>query len=94
MAWRLFRRIRIAPGIGINLSRSGPSLSIGPRGFKKTFGKKGVRTTVGVPGTGVFHTEVEPWTASSPGQRLHCPSCNQVVAKSANFCPHCGAALH
>lgn len=71
MGWRLFRRIRIAPGIRINLSRSGPSLSVGPRGFQKTIGRKGVRTTVGRPGTGIFHTDVEPGirrpAASDPG---------------------------
>ncbi len=36
MSFRFFRRMKIAPGISLNLSRSGPSLSLGPRGAKLT----------------------------------------------------------
>jgi len=93
MGWRLFKRIRIAPGLGINVSRSGLSLSVGPRGFKKTFGPRGVRTTVGLPGTGVYHTDLEPWPTDVEDGRLRCPACHRIVAKSASFCAHCGAAL-
>jgi len=56
MGFRFFRRIRIAPGLTVNLSRSGASLSIGPRGAKYTIGPRGSRTTVGLPGTGLFYT--------------------------------------
>ena len=57
MAFRLFRRIKIAPGITINLSKSGLSASAGMRGARVTLGPRGVRRTVGVPGTGVSYTE-------------------------------------
>jgi len=57
MAFRFFRRIRIAPGIRMNLSKSGPSFSFGPRGAALTLGPRGVRTTVGLPGTGLYYTE-------------------------------------
>lgn len=57
MGFRFFRRIRIAPGISINLSKSGASLSVGPRGAKLTVGPRGTRTTVGIPGTGMYYTE-------------------------------------
>ena len=53
---RLWRRARLAPGVTINLSKSGPSVSVGPRGSKVTFGRRGVRQTVGIPGTGLFAT--------------------------------------
>jgi len=53
---RLWRRARIAPGVTINLSKSGPSVSVGPRGSKVTFGRRGVRQTVGIPGTGLYAT--------------------------------------
>jgi hypothetical protein len=56
MPLRFFRRVRIAPGVSINLSKSGASVSVGPRGAKVTVGPKGVRTTVGLPGTGVYYT--------------------------------------
>jgi hypothetical protein len=56
MPLRLFRRVRIAPGVSINLSRSGASVSVGPRGAKVTVGPRGVRRTVGLPGTGIYYT--------------------------------------
>ena len=40
----------------MNLSRSGPSLSLGVRGAHVTVVSRGVRRTVGVPGTGLFYT--------------------------------------
>lgn len=57
MAFRFFRRIRIAPGISINLSKSGASVSMGPRGAKFTLGPRGTRKTVGIPGTGLYWYE-------------------------------------
>ncbi|MDI7252965.1 MAG: DUF4236 domain-containing protein, partial [Actinomycetota bacterium] len=56
MAFRFWRRIRIAPGVTLNLSKSGGSLSFGPRGAKFTIGTRGKRATVGIPGTGLFYT--------------------------------------
>lgn len=53
---RFFRRVQIAPGIRLNLSRSGPSLSLGVRGAHLTMGRRGLTRTVGLPGTGVFYT--------------------------------------
>jgi hypothetical protein len=58
---RLFRRVRLAPGVSLNLSGSGPSVSLGVRGAHVTIGKSGVRQTVGIPGTGVFYTNREGW---------------------------------
>lgn len=53
---RLWRRVKIAPWITINVSKSGPSVSLGPRGAKVTLGRRGVRQTLGIPGTGIFAT--------------------------------------
>ena len=52
----------MAPGISVNLSKSGASLSMGPRGAKVTVGKRGVRRTVGVPGTGLYYTTQDSWS--------------------------------
>ncbi len=53
MGFRFYRRIRIAPGVSLNVGKTGASVSVGPRGAKMTFGKKGTRASVGLPGTGV-----------------------------------------
>jgi tetratricopeptide (TPR) repeat protein len=69
MAFRFFRRFRVAPGITMNLSKSGPSLSFGPRGAKMTLGSKGMRRTLGLPGTGFYYTEHSSWSSSSEKRR-------------------------
>src|SRR5437867_7814390 len=56
MGFRFYRRVRLFPGVSVNLSRSGPSLSVGVRGAHVTVGKRGVTRTVGLPGTGIFYT--------------------------------------
>ncbi len=56
MGFRFWRRVKIAPGLSLNLSKSGGSLSFGPRGAKFTIGPRGRRATVGLPGTGLFYT--------------------------------------
>ncbi len=61
MRFRFFRRIRIIPGLRLNLSKSGVSASIGTRGAWFTIGRKGTRTTVGLPGTGLYWTEAKSW---------------------------------
>ena len=57
MGFRLSRRFRIAPGIRVNLGKSGLSFSGGVRGARVTVGRRGVRGTVGAPGTGISYTE-------------------------------------
>lgn len=60
MGFRFWRRTKIAPGVTLNLSKSGGSLSFGPRGAKFTIGPRGKRATVGIPGTGLFYTTTLP----------------------------------
>ncbi|NZA25500.1 DUF4236 domain-containing protein [Luteimonas sp. SJ-92] len=50
---RFRRRVTIAPGLRLNVSGSGLSLSAGPRGASVTFGKGGVWGNAGLPGTGL-----------------------------------------
>lgn len=56
MSFRFWRRIRLAPGVTLNLSKSTASLSLGPRGAKYTISPRGNRATAGIPGTGMFYT--------------------------------------
>ncbi|HVA63272.1 MAG TPA: DUF4236 domain-containing protein [Terriglobales bacterium] len=53
---RYFRRVRIAPGVRLNLTGRGASVSLGVRGAHVTLGRSGVRRTVGLPGSGLFYT--------------------------------------
>jgi hypothetical protein len=46
-SFRFYHRVRVFPGLSVNLSRSGPSLSVGVRGAHVTVGRRGV--TTGIP---------------------------------------------
>lgn len=80
MAFRFFSRKNIFPGVTLNLSKSGPSLSFGPRGFKHTVGLGGRRrTTVGLPGTGL-HYSVQHGKKSKRG--------SSTLHRSVTSAPH------
>ncbi len=53
MGWGFRKSIRIAPGIRLNVSKSGISTSIGGKGF--TYNTRG-RVTASIPGTGIRYT--------------------------------------
>ena len=69
MGFRFQKRLKILPGISVNLSKSGISTSIGPRGAKVTLGNGKRRTTVSLPGTGLSHTTSTNTTDTSSGKR-------------------------
>ena len=68
MGFRFFRRMKIAPGVSLNFSRSGVSPSFGRRGARVTVGRHGVRKTVGIPGTGLFYTELDSGKSRGRGR--------------------------
>ena len=88
---RLWRRVKIAPGLTINLSKSGASLSVGPRGSKVTFGHGRVRQTVGLPGTGLYmtrqlpssSTDRQPFEAVPPVASAEPPASTALAAPTA-----------
>jgi hypothetical protein len=57
MAFRFQKRISILPGVRINLSKSGVSASLGPRGADVNIGKDGVTANAGIPGTGLSYRQ-------------------------------------
>lgn len=57
MGFRYRKSIKILPGVKLNLTDRGiTSISIGKRGFTVNINKKGIQTTVGVPGSGASYT--------------------------------------
>ncbi|MGI5861279.1 MAG: DUF4236 domain-containing protein [Myxococcales bacterium] len=53
MPLRIRRSLRLAPGVKLNLSKSGVSVSVGRPGATVNFSKRGVYGTAGLPGTGI-----------------------------------------
>jgi len=82
MGFRFWRRIKIAPGVTLNLSKSGGSLSFGTRGAKYTVGPRGKRATVGLPGTGLFYTTTFPKGRASGRRSTSAPAPDLPVVRS------------
>ena len=57
MGLRFRRRIKLFPGVSVNISKSGISTSVGRSGSILNLGKRGTRATVGLPGTGISYSE-------------------------------------
>jgi len=55
MALRFRHRIKIFPGVRLNLSARGMSLSLGPRGASVTLGSRGTYANLGIPGSGLSY---------------------------------------
>lgn len=51
---RFRKSVRLAPGLRLNFSGSGASLTAGPRGASVSFGSRGVYLNSGIPGTGLY----------------------------------------
>lgn len=68
MGFRLQRRVRIAPGLTMNISKRGVGMSVGPRGAKVSVGPRGRRESVGIPGTGMRYEVRQDWKKGSSGK--------------------------
>lgn len=57
MGLRFQKRVKLFPGVHLNLSRSGVSATLGVEGASVTVGKAGVFANVGLPGSGISYRE-------------------------------------
>ena len=57
MAFRFRRRIKVAPGVHLNIGKNGVSTSIGTRGASITMGSKGTYLNTSIPGTGIYNRQ-------------------------------------
>ena len=57
MGWRYRKRIKILPGIHINISKSGISTNVGIKGASVTLGSDGTYVNTGIPGSGLYRRD-------------------------------------
>lgn len=62
MGWRFRKTVRVSRWVRLNVSGSGLSLGLGPRGANINISKRGLRRTVGLPGTGLSHQTFTKWS--------------------------------
>ena len=61
MGFRFRKRLKLFPGLWIDLSKKGGSLSVGGRGATVNISKRGVTGTAGLPGSGIsYRTRLQP----------------------------------
>ena len=81
MGLRFQRRVRILPGLHLNLSRSGVGFSVGGRGAHVGITARGQRyTSISLPGTGISWREYH---------KPHCDLCQQGHAHIGCFALAC-----
>jgi len=56
MPIRFHRQFTLFPGVKVNVSKTGMSITVGGKGFHLNFSKRGVRQTTNLPGKGLSHT--------------------------------------
>lgn len=57
MGLRISKRIKIAPGVNLNIGKRSAGLSLGSKGLRYTVNSSGRRTTTaGIPGTGIYYS--------------------------------------
>jgi hypothetical protein len=56
MPVRFRRTFTLFPGVKVNVSKGGMSITVGKKGFHLNFSKRGVRQTTSLPGSGISHT--------------------------------------
>ncbi|HVA78059.1 MAG TPA: DUF4236 domain-containing protein [Candidatus Binataceae bacterium] len=78
--FRFYRRMRIFPGLSVNVSKSGPSLTFGMRGAHMTVGSRGIRKTVGIPGTGIYYTSQSGYHSGVHSAHVENPISDQQQA--------------
>lgn len=79
MGFRYRKTIKIMPGVKLNLSKSGVSTSLGRRGATVNIGHGRVKSTVGLPGTGMSYSK-----STSKNTRSHnAAAVRQQTARAA-----------
>lgn len=101
MSLRFQKRIQILPWVWLNISKSGFSFSFGPPGLSVNLGKKGVKTTIGIPGTGLSashlfevgkkspatENQIEPYSSGYPNEKPapHMDEGDPLYARAVSF---------
>ncbi|MGM0855865.1 MAG: DUF4236 domain-containing protein [Pseudomonadota bacterium] len=79
MVFRFQRRITLAPGVRLNVSKRGIGFSVGPRGASVSIGPSGAYAHAGIPGTGLAYRTKLDRKRSSP----HSPNVTERSAITA-----------
>lgn len=78
MAWRFRKYINVAPGVKMNLSKSGVSTTIGKKGVSVNVGKDGAYLNTSIPGTGLYNRQKLFSTKKKTSSRINSNTNNNM----------------
>jgi len=86
MGWRFRKYITIFPGVRLNISKSGLSLTFGTKGASVNVGKDGAYLNTSIPGTGFYNRQkiYSPKDNKGSNQENHQDSSNDDKCKNPN----------
>lgn len=84
MSLQFRKRVKVLPGLTLNFSQSGVSTSVGGKGGRLTFGKRGVTSSFGIPGTGIYDRTTHSWGAKT-GRQGPTPSQADFINRMGPF---------
>jgi hypothetical protein len=95
MGFRFRKGVKLAPGVRLNLSKSGTSFSFGGRGATVNVRGRRVRTTLGIPGTGLSYVSQKTFGSKARNRvNTHAPDWDQLpVPPMQKTGPGAGAIL-
>lgn len=82
MGFKFRKRVKIAPGVNLNIGKKGVSTSLGGNGATVNISKRGVKTTVGIQGTGMSWSKNH---SSTHSYEEELPQQNSVMGRIGNF---------
>lgn len=74
------KRVKILPGVHLNISKTGTSWTVGPRGASVNAGKRGAYVNTGIPGTGIYSRTKISGNKSSYSSK--CEKDNEIINKN------------
>lgn len=94
MGLRFRKSIKIAPGIKLNLSKSGVGMSVGTKGARVSFNSKGrVTKTVGIPGTGISYVTTDNIRSTKKRAEENKTKSSANISQYANSVPVSGEII-
>jgi hypothetical protein len=84
MPLRFRRTLKIAPGVRINLTKTGISARVGPRGAGVTVGTSGTTVSAGIPGSGL-HVSQKLKKSAAPSNEVTSVPVSEGSAKGLGF---------
>lgn len=70
MGWNFRKSIKIAPNVRLNIGKKGISgVSVGGKGLRFGIGRKGTRTSVSIPKTGLSYSTFRSYKKNRPASQ-------------------------